>query len=150
MKKYLLIIALCFGTDFSSRLWAAETNAVTDTSLSSGPSDGPLLPVSPTGAESDNTKVNSRDRDDEALTPLDQSNRKIDVLTTQKIRKSLMSDKTISMNGKNVKIITTPDGTVTLRGPVNSVSERETIYLKAVEVAGKAKVHNLLELKAQN
>ena len=58
-----------------------------------------------------------------------------------------MKDGSLSMNGKNVKIIA-QDGKVTLKGPVDSQQEKETIASEAVEIAGKDKVDNQLEVKA--
>jgi len=65
---------------------------------------------------------------------------------TQKIRQSLMADKSLSTYAHNVKIIT-QDGQVTLKGPVQDQSERETIASKAAEVAGTGKVNNQLTVK---
>ena len=45
---------------------------------------------------------------------------------TQKIRQSLMADKSLSTYAHNVKIIT-QDGRVTLKGPVQDQNEKETI-----------------------
>jgi len=46
---------------------------------------------------------------------------------------------------KNVKIITV-DGMVTLRGPVQSASERTTIAEMATTAAGTGHVHDQLEI----
>ena len=51
----------------------------------------------------------------------------------------------LSVNGKNVKIITS-DGTVTLRGPVKDDKEKAEIEAKAKRVAGVKKVDNQLEI----
>jgi osmotically-inducible protein OsmY len=49
--------------------------------------------------------------------------------------------------GHNVKIIT-QHGMVTLKGPVHSEEEKQTIASKAVEVAGsRDKVNNQLSIK---
>jgi len=65
---------------------------------------------------------------------------------TQRIRKALMADKSLSTAAKNIKIITV-NGLVTLRGPVKTPQERENILAKAQEVAGMDKVDNQLEIK---
>jgi Putative phospholipid-binding domain. len=92
----------------------------------------------------DNTKVNTRDRKD-SLTPMDQSNSAAQIEVTANIRKGIMGDKTISFNGKNVKIITV--GTrVTLRGPVKSSKERTAIEGIAKRTAGVSDVDNQLEI----
>ena len=66
--------------------------------------------------------------------------------TTQKIRKALIADKSLSMYGHNVKIITR-NGAVTLKGPVHSEEEKNTIAAKAAEVVGQDKVMNQLTVK---
>jgi hyperosmotically inducible periplasmic protein len=65
---------------------------------------------------------------------------------TQKIRQSIMSDKSLSSYGHNVKIIT-QNGMVTLKGPVNSDGEKQTIASLAVDVVGQDKVSNQLTVK---
>jgi hyperosmotically inducible protein len=70
-----------------------------------------------------------------------------DRMLTQKIRKSIIADKSISMYGHNVKIIT-KDGAVTLKGPVHSDDEKQNIGAKAADAAGGAdKVTNQLTVK---
>ena len=65
---------------------------------------------------------------------------------TQKIRQSIMADKSLSTYAHNVKIITR-EGQVTLKGPVRDENEKATIASKAAEVAGAGKVNNQLTLK---
>ena len=65
---------------------------------------------------------------------------------TQKIRQSIMADKSLSTYGHNVKIIT-QGGQVTLKGPVQDQNEKETIASKAADVAGTGKVNNQLTVK---
>jgi len=103
------------------------------------------------GAENyppDNSGKNVRDRQDATLTPGDQSNAKSDVAITQAIRKAVVADKGLSVNARNVKIITTK-GVVTLRGPVGSAEEKETIAAKAQQVAGVKRVDNQLEIASR-
>jgi len=64
---------------------------------------------------------------------------------TQEIRKALMADKSLSINAKNVKIITA-NGVVTLRGPVNTPQEKATIEAKAQSIAGANNVDSQLEI----
>ena len=75
-----------------------------------------------------------------------QSNSSSDLKITQRIRKSVMADKSLSTYAHNVKIIT-QGGQVTLKGPVKSESEKETIASKAADVAGTGKVSNQLTVK---
>jgi osmotically-inducible protein OsmY len=65
---------------------------------------------------------------------------------TQQIRRSIVSDKSLSSYGHNVKVIT-QNGAVTLKGPVHSEEEKQAIGTKAAEVAGQDKVTNELTIK---
>jgi hypothetical protein len=96
--------------------------------------------------EPDNTARNVRDRADHAITPLDQGNSKADVGTTAQIRKGIIADKNMSVNAKNVKIMTI-DGRVTLRGPVNTDEEKRLIGDIAINIARLENVDNQLEVK---
>jgi osmotically-inducible protein OsmY len=96
----------------------------------------------------DNSGKNVRDRQDSSRTPGDQSNNKSDLAITQAIRKAVVADKALSTNAHNVKIITA-NGVVTLRGPVSSPEEKETIAAKARRVAGVKSVDNKLEIASR-
>jgi hyperosmotically inducible protein len=104
----------------------------------------------PPGTRPDNTAINQRDAADllKAKTPIDQNENKADIDITAKIRQRVVSEKDFSINAQNVKIITA-DGMVTLRGPVNSKTEHDTIERIAREVAGEGKVDNKLEVVPQ-
>jgi sporulation protein YlmC with PRC-barrel domain/osmotically-inducible protein OsmY len=97
--------------------------------------------------EPDNTARNIRDRDDKSLTPMDQGNGKADIDISARIRKQIMASELLSMNGKNVKIITR-DAHVTLRGPTNSAEEKRLIGEIADRIAGNGNVDNQLEVKS--
>ncbi|OYW72430.1 MAG: hypothetical protein B7Z37_24915 [Verrucomicrobia bacterium 12-59-8] len=107
-------------------------------------------PASDKRTDADNTAQNERDKSGDTKTPLDQSNRPEDIKITQDIRKAVMADDGLSITAKNVKIITTADGKVTLRGPVNTEDEKTKIDAHAKKVAGDAPVVNQLEVKAAN
>ena len=96
----------------------------------------------------DNTKQNSSEQNKNTETAEKQSNSKDDLALTQKIRQAVMKDGSLSMNAKNVKIIA-QDGKITLKGPVDSQQEKDTIGAAAGEIAGKDKVDNQLEVKAE-
>ena len=93
----------------------------------------------------DNTSINQRDRGNETLTPIDQSNKPSDLKMTQEIRRAIVKDDQLSTDAKNVKIITI-DGAVTLRGPVKTDQEKAAIAAKAAQLAGDSNVHNELEV----
>ncbi|HZR79480.1 MAG TPA: BON domain-containing protein [Candidatus Binatia bacterium] len=86
----------------------------------------------------------ARNAGDGGVTASDQSNAASDLRLTQRIRQAIVADGAISTAGRNVKIITVA-GQVTLRGPVASGAERESIAAKAVAVAGPGRVTNELE-----
>lgn len=95
--------------------------------------------------DSDNTGKNVRDIEGGPLTPESQSNNQIDVTITQKIRAEIVKEDSLSINAKNIKIITL-NGIVTLRGPVENQNEKDLIYSKAQSIAGTDKVINQLEI----
>lgn len=95
-------------------------------------------------AEPDNSGRNVRDDDGSTLTPTDQSNAPADVALTQKIRKGITSNDAMSVQARNIKIITR-SGVVTLRGPVKTMDERTTIESLA-KSAGATRIDNQLEI----
>jgi hyperosmotically inducible protein len=115
------------------------------------PSTAPL----PTGATNDttqpvlpdNTAVNERDASGATATPIDQDENSADVKTTADIRSRITGDSSMSINARNVKIVTS-QGKVTLRGPVDSAAEKDVIDKIAREVAGAGNVENQLEIAA--
>jgi hyperosmotically inducible protein len=90
----------------------------------------------------DNTKKN---KDQAPPTADQQKMNPSDRAITQKIRKAIHEDQSLSTYAHNVKIIT-QDGKVTLRGPVRSEDEKNNIQAKAVAVAGQDNVTNQLEI----
>jgi hypothetical protein len=65
---------------------------------------------------------------------------------TAKIRRSIVSEKSLSTYAHNVKIIA-QGGQVTLKGPVRNENEKEMIASKAADVVGADKVNNQLTVK---
>lgn len=96
----------------------------------------------------DNTKVNSRDRQQAEPTADQQKENRSDRDITRDIRHSIMQDKSLSTYAHNVKIIS-ENGMVTLKGPVRSEQEKSAIEAKAAEVAGKDHVNSQLEVTAR-
>lgn len=127
-----------------------------NTTTPSGPTTNPNPPTTtnttpstttPDGAtQPDNTAVNQRDRDPNAKTPIDQKENPADIKTTADIRRKIEEQQDFSINARNVKVITA-DGKVTLRGPVNTQQEKETIEGLAKNVAGDGNVDSQLEVK---
>src|ERR1700741_3748244 len=108
----------------------------------------PRDPAVSNSTEADNTKRNSSEQNKNTDTAEKQSNSKDDLALTQKIRQAVVKDGSLSMNAKNVKIIAR-DGKITLQGPVDSQQEKDTIATKARQIAGKDKVEDQLEVKAE-
>jgi osmotically-inducible protein OsmY len=75
---------------------------------------------------------------------LDQSNKRDDVRITAEIRQKIVNHEGMSINGRNVKVIT-DGGDVTLRGPVASQEEKDTIE-KFAKDSARGKVDNQLEV----
>jgi hypothetical protein len=96
--------------------------------------------------DTDNTRRNVRDRDDRTLTPIAQGDSKADLDTAAQIRKEISDGKDMSVNARNVKILTNK-GHVTLRGPVNTAEEKRLIGEIANRIARSENVDNELEVK---
>jgi|SRR5450432_11310 hyperosmotically inducible protein len=94
----------------------------------------------------DNTKTNQRDRSASEPTADQAKNNPSDRETMQKIRRSLMDDKSLSTYAHNVKIVA-QDGKVTLKGPVRSEDEKRTVEQKAAEIAGSGNVTDEITIK---
>lgn len=90
----------------------------------------------------DNTKVNKQG----GTTADQQSQNKADLELVRQVRQAIVKDKTLSSTAHNCKVITR-EGAVTLRGPVNSQKEKDTIEQIAVKLAGEGKVTNELVVK---
>jgi len=100
-------------------------------------------------AKASNTATNQRDQNAQNLTPTDQSRGSdADVELTRKIREQLTSDSSLSSNAHNIKVITL-GGVTTLRGPVNSQSEKERVAQIAQNVVG-ANVRNELQIQSSD
>lgn len=99
-----------------------------------------------TATPANNSGINDRDRSQETLTPEDQSQSKIDVELAAKIRRAVVAQPGISVDGQNIKIIAMSNA-VTLRGPVKDVGERAAIEKTVRAAAGTISVDNQLEVK---
>jgi len=89
----------------------------------------------------DNTKTNKEERSAANPTADQQKDNQTDRELTRNVRKAITADKSLSTYAHNVKVIA-QHGTVTLRGPVRSEEEKQSIEKKAAEVAGAANVKN--------
>lgn len=106
----------------------------------------PMLANQDSQTPADNTKQN---RDQTPPTADQQKMNPADRAITQKIRKAIHDDSTLSTYAHNIKIIT-QDGKVTLRGPVRTQDEKAGLEAKAVSVAGQDNVTDLLQVAPSN
>jgi hyperosmotically inducible protein len=97
------------------------------------------------GSPADNTKVNQRDKDQAQPTADQQKETKSDREMARQIRQAIVKDKSLSTYAHNVKVIV-QDGAVTLKGPVRSDEEKQSIEAKAGQVAGADKVIDQIEV----
>jgi hyperosmotically inducible periplasmic protein len=105
--------------------------------LAHGQTDTPAT-VSPDNSGTNKAHSNTADQQSEASS---------DRMLTKKIRQALIADKSLSTYGHNVKIIT-KDGSVTLKGPVHSEEEKQSIASKTESIVGSPdKVTNQLTVK---
>jgi hyperosmotically inducible periplasmic protein len=93
----------------------------------------------------DNTKVNERDQPRKEVTADQQSETEKDRDITQRIRKAIENDKSLSTYAHNVKIIAS-GGIVTLKGPVKSEEEKKAVEQKATQIAGNGKIRSEIEI----
>jgi osmotically-inducible protein OsmY len=129
----LLMILVCFVPACSSETTKDSETTPPPSSAASAPTDA------------DNTARNA-EINTATETPTAQGENPADREITASIRKSVVDDNSLSVNAHNVKIITDA-GIVTLRGPVKSDQEKQTIEAKAKQVAGVTRVNNLLEVE---
>lgn len=93
----------------------------------------------------DNTKMNQRDRQPGEPTADQQKENSSDRELTQKIRQSIVHDKSLSTYAHNVKVIA-ENGKVTLKGPVRSEEEKNALAAKAAKIAGPDNISNQLDV----
>jgi len=133
LRYSLLIAGLC---------WLGATTACNSSETSKTESAPPGAKYS-APPDADNTARNANNTQPTAGS---QAENEADRRITAAIRQSVVGDKSLSVNGHNVKIITA-DGVVTLRGPVKNDQEKTAIESKAKQVAGVTGVNNLLEVE---
>ena len=103
-----------------------------------------------TTAAPDNTKVNQRDRSPSEATADQQKSNPSDRELARQIRRAIVKDKSLSTYAPNIKIIA-HNGTVTLKGPVNTEEEKQAIAAKAAEIVGSPdKVQNQIEVGSKS
>lgn len=106
----------------------------------------PSLVFAQEPAKPDNTRVNKRDTKPGQATADQQKENMSDREMARRIRRAVVSDKSLSTYAHNVKIIA-QNGKVTLKGPVHSEDEKRAVEAKAAEVAGKDNVTDQISVK---
>lgn len=121
-----------------------------DNSTAKKPADYPPPASSQAAADKptavDNSAQNRNDGGEKGVTPFDQGNNEGDLAITRDIRQWMTKDETLSVNAKNVKVITN-NRVVVLRGPVENAAEAERIASAARGIAGVARVDNQLAVR---
>lgn len=101
---------------------------------------------SPSNSGQSTMSPNNTGRNEQQQTTAeDQGGSPQDRQLTSKIRSALVGNDQLSQSAKNIKVITN-NGKVTLRGPVNSPQEKQSVQAIAEKFAGKKKVSNQLEV----
>jgi len=93
--------------------------------------------------QADNSAQNAGAERRDAVTAEKQNNKKSNVQVLAQIRKSIVDDNGLSMNAKNAKILF-KDGLVTLKGPVDSDSEKARVEELAKSCSSVSSVKNML------
>ena len=143
------IIMLSHGVVLAETTKTPSSETTRDATRGRSAPDAETAPDGEKGVapDADDTGVNVRDRGNGTLTPEEQGGKAGDREITAAVRRAIVKDDALSLNAHNVKIIT-QDGTVTLRGPVESTAERTTIAQLAEKTAGVKRVDNQLEINA--
>jgi osmotically-inducible protein OsmY len=133
ISRFSLALMLVTG---ASLVWAQEpTPAPTDKSSTAAP---------------DNTGKNERDRNPSEVTADQQKENAPDRDLARQVRQAIIKDKSLSTYAHNIKVIA-QNGMVTLKGPVKTEQEKQSIEAKAAEAAGGAdKVKSEIEVTGKN
>ena len=108
---------------------------------------GTLLAAQDAATPPDNTKMNASKN---GQSTADQAkNNKSDVKIMAQIRRAVVTDKSLSIYGHNVKIVS-KGGKVTLNGTVHTEDEKKSIEAKATAVAGDGNVTNNISVKGDS
>lgn len=107
-----------------------------------------LLPASLLHAQTapDNTNANKQDQNAGAPNADGAKNNTSDTELMAHIRREVVKDKSLSTYGHNVKIVSR-HGKVTLRGPVHTQQEKDTIEQYAKKYAGDGNVTDEMTVK---
>jgi len=97
----------------------------------------------------DNSKTNQGDNNKGAVTADQQKMDPADRNISKQIRSAIYKDKSLSTYAHNIKIIS-QDSKVTLKGPVRTADEKDSIGAKAASIVGAENVTNQIEVTPVN
>lgn len=137
MNKTALLLSLTLALGCTSVFAADKSSDETNKRVDANAQTTP---------DTDNTRINKRDRDGTNPTPQTQTNSSDDIKILAEIRRAVVDEDSLSVKAQNVKIMV-QDGVVMLRGPVESEAEKATIGSLAKGIAGVTKVNNQLDIK---
>jgi hyperosmotically inducible protein len=101
------------------------------------------------GQNPDNTEANRPGNTPTAARADQQGQSAQDRELARKIRRAVVTDKSLSTYAHNVKIIA-QNGVVTLKGPVRSEEERSAIKAKAAQIAGADSVKDEMSVRSKS
>ncbi len=93
-----------------------------------------------------NTRRNGRDSGNNTPAPEDQKETRGDLALTTAVRRTIFRNKSLSLDAHNAKV-TTRNGVVTLRGPVENPAEKGKLQAIVQNTRGVEQVNNQLESK---
>ncbi|MDP3509722.1 MAG: BON domain-containing protein [Candidatus Melainabacteria bacterium] len=99
--------------------------------------------------KADNTKQNIGALEENAVVADKQGNGKEQIKILANIRKVIMKQKDLSMDAKNIKILVSDSNFAVLRGPVNSVVEKERIEELVKSCSGVKGIKTQLSVAAK-
>jgi hypothetical protein len=99
--------------------------------------------------DADNTAQNKGATQNEAVTADKQGNSKLEVTVLADVRKAILAESGLSTNAQNAKILYGKDGTLKLRGPVDTDAEKTRLEEIAKGVSGVKAVKNMLTVTAK-
>ena len=108
-----------------------------------------VTPVRSAPTSADNTEQNKGATEKNAVTAEKQNNRKSNVKKLAEIRQAIVKASDLSMNAKNVKILYS-NGVVTLRGPVDSDTEKAKVEEIVKGCPDVSSVKNLLTVSEKH
>jgi hyperosmotically inducible protein len=140
-RSALVVLAVCVSACADQRTDTSSTEETDTRGRTASPNDRTDdLPAA------DNTGRNVDEGTPGIPNVMEQGQSGPDLEITQTIRQAIVADESLSMNAKNVKVITR-NGEVALRGPVESAAEKATIHRIAEQTAGVTRVVDMLEVK---